>query len=357
MLLKEMLLSLTVDQIKLVASNWGIRGCSRLKKKGLVDKLSNFMLDDNNLREMLLRLKPDELKAVLNSEEVCAKYEEFLSSPIRFAVSVGLIFMINGQCVVPDDILDKHSMLETQEFKKENERFNRISDYIAAFVEFYGIIPAEKAVEIYQMHTGDELTVQEILDIADDCYRPPLFAQTYKECLAHESLFDYYSDGRNFDELYQKQKDKPFYIPQRDELFEYGNAYYPKLVPAGVALAEYFVRHFRINAETAVEIASEIQLVINIDYELMLILQLMSRMGVEIRTLKEMKEFATYLKSLARTVRLWALRGHNAEELDVKVPLELELENYTFSDNAKVGRNDPCPCGSGKKYKKCCNNK
>ncbi|TMA32912.1 MAG: hypothetical protein E6J79_18640, partial [Deltaproteobacteria bacterium] len=22
-------------------------------------------------------------------------------------------------------------------------------------------------------------------------------------------------------------------------------------------------------------------------------------------------------------------------------------------DGAKVGRNDPCPCGSGKKYKKC----
>ena len=23
-------------------------------------------------------------------------------------------------------------------------------------------------------------------------------------------------------------------------------------------------------------------------------------------------------------------------------------------DEIKVGRNDPCPCGSGKKYKKCC---
>ena len=23
-------------------------------------------------------------------------------------------------------------------------------------------------------------------------------------------------------------------------------------------------------------------------------------------------------------------------------------------DGPKVGRNDPCPCGSGKKYKKCC---
>jgi len=24
---------------------------------------------------------------------------------------------------------------------------------------------------------------------------------------------------------------------------------------------------------------------------------------------------------------------------------------------AKAGRNDPCPCGSGKKYKKCCQDK
>ena len=26
----------------------------------------------------------------------------------------------------------------------------------------------------------------------------------------------------------------------------------------------------------------------------------------------------------------------------------------TFVRDVKVGRNDPCPCGSGKKYKKCC---
>ena len=24
---------------------------------------------------------------------------------------------------------------------------------------------------------------------------------------------------------------------------------------------------------------------------------------------------------------------------------------------SKIGRNDPCPCGSGKKYKQCCINK
>ncbi|HET6427651.1 MAG TPA: SEC-C metal-binding domain-containing protein [Phycisphaerae bacterium] len=27
---------------------------------------------------------------------------------------------------------------------------------------------------------------------------------------------------------------------------------------------------------------------------------------------------------------------------------------YQISADQTVGRNDPCPCGSGKKYKKCC---
>ena len=26
-------------------------------------------------------------------------------------------------------------------------------------------------------------------------------------------------------------------------------------------------------------------------------------------------------------------------------------------NKTKIGRNDPCPCGSGRKYKKCCLNK
>ncbi len=33
------------------------------------------------------------------------------------------------------------------------------------------------------------------------------------------------------------------------------------------------------------------------------------------------------------------------------------VQNVVTSRHRKVGRNDPCPCGSGKKYKKCCLNK
>jgi uncharacterized protein len=33
---------------------------------------------------------------------------------------------------------------------------------------------------------------------------------------------------------------------------------------------------------------------------------------------------------------------------------QLTAAGRTASDNIKTGRNEPCPCGSGRKYKKCC---
>ena len=36
------------------------------------------------------------------------------------------------------------------------------------------------------------------------------------------------------------------------------------------------------------------------------------------------------------------------------IPSDQDTENRKYVLLPKVGRNDPCPCGSGKKYKKCC---
>ena len=49
-----------------------------------------------------------------------------------------------------------------------------------------------------------------------------------------------------------------------------------------------------------------------------------------------------------------ALAEENAPER-AKAPSQTEPERTTpfVRDMAKVGRNDPCPCGSGKKYKVC----
>ena len=50
------------------------------------------------------------------------------------------------------------------------------------------------------------------------------------------------------------------------------------------------------------------------------------------------------------------LRETTAIELvDGKIsPKEGRIDKTIRNEEPKVGRNDPCPCGSGKKYKNCC---
>lgn len=42
----------------------------------------------------------------------------------------------------------------------------------------------------------------------------------------------------------------------------------------------------------------------------------------------------------------------NSSKKDLKRLVKEPKEPYVRGE--KIGRNDPCPCGSGKKYKKCC---
>ena len=41
-------------------------------------------------------------------------------------------------------------------------------------------------------------------------------------------------------------------------------------------------------------------------------------------------------------------------EEELKALYKEQKESTTVRKEKKIGRNDPCPCGSGKKYKKCC---
>ena len=56
-------------------------------------------------------------------------------------------------------------------------------------------------------------------------------------------------------------------------------------------------------------------------------------------------------KSLANHIRKERERAAQQEQIERSRAIAAQR---AFANTAKIGRNDPCPCGSGKKYKKCC---
>ena len=60
---------------------------------------------------------------------------------------------------------------------------------------------------------------------------------------------------------------------------------------------------------------------------------------------------------LASSIRIWKNNGYTPHEIYEKFEkpdVKLLPKKTSEMNKEKVGRNDPCPCGSGKKYKKCC---
>ena len=66
---------------------------------------------------------------------------------------------------------------------------------------------------------------------------------------------------------------------------------------------------------------------------------------------EEMEQAAQERRAMARMEK----KGKNAGGMPQEAPKEDKKENHTpiRRDHPKIGRNDPCPCGSGKKYKNC----
>ncbi|ACC98920.1 C-terminal domain of SecA-like putative metal-binding protein [Elusimicrobium minutum Pei191] len=64
----------------------------------------------------------------------------------------------------------------------------------------------------------------------------------------------------------------------------------------------------------------------------------MEKDGVDFKNIKQMKK---WIKAHESELKEEHQNGH-------------KIQTVVKSDDEKIGRNDPCPCGSGKKYKKCC---
>jgi uncharacterized protein YchJ len=71
---------------------------------------------------------------------------------------------------------------------------------------------------------------------------------------------------------------------------------------------------------------------------------------------KRQKELLPIAERYQNITSTWA--GYNdasrASSIEPLPSFNYENEQTYVRDEKKIGRNEPCTCGSGKKYKKCC---
>ena len=166
---------------------------------------------------------------------------------------------------------------------------------------------------------------------------------------------DFHEDDEDLfakiEDLIDEQSHYPRWYPAtRDELFKWEYFDYYEKTPATNDLVHALKTICNVPNENAYDsLVSGICHMIsvgatsNICYESLVQGNFISKLSSSPR-----QRLISLIDQVALSVRLQFMNGNTAKEA-----AEQKAQTGT-SDKPTVGRNDPCPCGSGKKYKKCC---
>lgn len=235
---------------------------------------------------------------------------------------------------------------------------NQLTEYIIALTNLYGMVHKEKLVEVYNSQNDKDISIGEVEKYLKS---PPKvlensFVYPHKDYFVHEAIlvFD------EFDLMLTKKSDKPYYVPNKKELLNYVDELYFEKNKEYEKVINYMRKKFPDLPDYEIEeVGEEIHDKFAFDFDLQSVFNFLNRRDMEFESEKSFEEFAFLLVDLSNHTRLWENNGFTPRELSNLVNkeennIDEEKKEPFIRKKKKIGRNDPCPCGSGKKYKKCC---
>ena len=137
------------------------------------------------------------------------------------------------------------------------------------------------------------------------------------------------------------------------QVYDAGAPDYIEATPEYKALAQYMMQKGGLDVLKAADVVGEIYIMLQNGERIDMVREFLTELGyLEGAALKDA---LLLVGAYNNATRLWPLKGHTPDSL-VQPADQGKLVSFAEAQahKAKVGRNDPCPCGSGKKYKNCC---
>lgn len=117
-------------------------------------------------------------------------------------------------------------------------------------------------------------------------------------------------------------------------------------------MERFLLEDVGLDRRTAAELMASLHYAIILESGIKELFQLLREYHVPIDP-ANLPVIADLLSGLANSTRIWSNNGHTPDEI-FNLYERQQLKDLPLNKAAKIGRNDPCPCGSGKKYKRCC---
>lgn len=374
----------TVTELRDILKEAGLKGYSKMKKNEMVDQITALALDENLARKKFLYATDQEIedlkkaateKIVIDKDSMQYYYWENLC----FAF-ITQEFEVD----IPEEVIKLFEKISKKEsFIKNRDRIIKLSKYAMAAANLYGAIELTKLVEIINSQTDLNTSMEELIDVYS--WREMLRGCQMFCCqdgfvtdeLYGDNIFGIQEDYKN---LLAQQGAKPYYIPEKDIFLSYADTMYTEKNEVYNQMVAFWTEKMEQEEAKAEDICNELQLQIRNGAQTQQIFDELDRQKIVFPDDKTIQDFTHCLMDMYNNTRLRENRGFTPVEIETDAPGNSVYSQETYEqirnlgaisqqisaeskiipfptvkrEEKKVYPNDPCPCGSGKKYKKCC---
>ena len=402
MLFKEKLNLYKKDDLKAFADDIGLTKLSKMKKAELVELVAARLLDPD---VMFYRLSIFDDKAIEIFEKGIGRFYRFTDEE-RDTVSIlnEMDLAVVGKddagediVFVFDDVAEVWQGVKNEKFEAYRKRASWVWKCLYWTEEMYGYTPIENFLDVINVKKELRMTGDELIEIFDHFPLDQLWTVRIDDIFLSTI---YAPDPDRLYDLRGRQQGKDYYIPTAAEVEELFDTCALLSTPAYQKMKKYMTKNMHLTVTEAEDILLDLWDMLSTDDDFHESVQWFMEQ-FETKTKKQAIDLLNLFMPLSNNTRMISNKGHTPSELSGRIKfgpgnmpvitagsslaagmlakaapeirkmgfgLDLEsnaakipvmdlpngLDGPVKMSQKKVYPNDPCPCGSGKKFKKCC---
>lgn len=389
------------DSLKLYADYLNLQGLSHLKKAELVEKIADHLLDPD---VMFYRMSIFDDRAIGLFERgikgpLIVAEDEFETACVFNEMDLA-VMRSRDDFFVPGDIAAVWEKVDTREFHVWRKRASWVWKCLYFAERLYGYTPTENMLDLINIKKGFRMKEDELMEVFN--HFPEDRISTFDfESFFLSSMFVHDIDALK--DLRREQADKDFYIPDVSEVEELFNENCLISEKPYQDMSGFMKNELGMGPQDIKDILCALwekiagnedfhdtmqwfynQFILESDEQMGKIVQLYMDISNNTRTIvnRGYKPSELHAKSGFGSGRMPVITAGSSHAASMLSQIEPEIRDMGFGldldSNAgrvsavefsngingpvkvkekKIYPNDPCPCGSGKKYKKCCGRK
>lgn len=280
----------------------------------------------------------------------------------KILAAAGLAHVDGDKVIIPGEIREDYISSWSDRSEQRWRKRNWMYKCLESGMYLYGVMTWEVLRDLFALRYPDT----EIEEVRDLFETTPPDCQWFTEREGRLVLNGYEKDDYYKTLEGEIQRDIPFYIPTKEEIEELYQQGSLVSLESHTKLKNYITETFGCDPDTAVLKVHELYEAVNNrvrvgDAADAFIASISDEGGPSgFPSDEDQVRFIELYIEMSRECRVRDNRGHDYYEMVAIMAKRGQRPSGGKDDKAepvkrrKIGRNEPCPCGSGKKYKNCC---